>query len=189
MTCTYSTRSLEDHEEDECLQEVLSDPLVRGFLHKGAADICHQKQLKPLSAHRKHFYPEGQPPRNKKEYINNVRNVQDILNDPWFTEENGRPSITALLGKVMVGNFVLEPNNDIVDRWQESSDHVEKNAVQYDGQAIAPPICANKGWTMEMMSPNKPTSTSSLAGTRRAGIFIPGTVKGVKSSGMHSTFA
>jgi hypothetical protein len=98
--------SVEDHGPADCLDEVLSGPLVRGFLHEGAADICHQSQIKALSDDRRHFYPEGQPTA-RAEFLNNVRSVQDIPEDPWFATENGRPSIAVLIRKIIVGDYVL----------------------------------------------------------------------------------
>jgi hypothetical protein len=146
-------KSVEDHGPANCLDEVLSDPLVRAFLHEGAADICHQSQIKALSDDHKHFYPEGQP-TTKAEFPNNVRSVQDILEDPWFTTENGRPSITALIRKIMVGDYVLVPGNDEIRA--ENVGWINQNAAQFDGQTITPHICAKKGWVMEMMSLEKP---------------------------------
>jgi hypothetical protein len=149
-------KSVTDIGQAECLEDILSGPIVRGFTHEGAAEICHQTQLEAMSEDRKQFYPEGKPPTNKAEYTDIVRDLRDILVDPWFTEENGRPSITALLRSLMVGDFVLAGLGDAADTWQESYDHVVQNAVPYDGQAIDPPICANKGWAMEMMSLERP---------------------------------
>jgi hypothetical protein len=68
-------------------------------------------------------------------FLDNVRNVQDILVDPWFADENGRPSITALLRRIMLGDYVLVPGHE--DIWRENFPLINQNAAQYDGQAIA----------------------------------------------------
>jgi hypothetical protein len=98
-------KGVEDHGPADCLDEVLSDPLVRGFLHEGAADVCHQSRITALSGDHKHFYPEGQP-TTKAEFLNNVRSVQDILENPWFATENGRPSFDCAKGNPSAGVHV-----------------------------------------------------------------------------------
>jgi proteasome assembly chaperone (PAC2) family protein len=72
---------------------------------------------------------------------------QDILVGPWFATENGRPSITALIGKIMLGDYVLVPDNEEI--WAED---------------FTPHICAKKGWIMEMMS-------ATLYGTHSTGAW------------------
>jgi hypothetical protein len=68
-----------------CEQSVIA----RGFLHEGADKRCHATQLKELSEVVQLFYPEHDFPTDRQEYIDQVGNVAEIVDDPWFHLEGG----------------------------------------------------------------------------------------------------
>jgi hypothetical protein len=101
-----------------CLPQFESSVIVRGFLREGADEICHAAQLRNLSEFVQHFYPERDLPTNKQEYKDKVRDFADIVEDPWFNQEAGLPSIAALIKKIPVGDHVLlSRESDYDDPW------------------------------------------------------------------------
>jgi hypothetical protein len=79
-----------------------------------------------------------------------VRSIAEILEDPWFAEEAGRPSIAVLLRKATVGDYVFMPDHEEI--WKENLTAINKDAGRADKQAIDPSIKATKGGVMEMIS-------------------------------------
>jgi hypothetical protein len=152
-------RNIVDNGQAVCLNDIMEDPIVRGFSHEGAIEICQAAQLKNMSDDHKHFYPPGDLPRNKIEYTEKVRDIMEILMGLWFVEEGGQPSIVALIREGMVGDHVLADLGVDADTWQGGHDQVVQNAVQHDGHVVDPPIRPNKGWKMEMMSNEAPNVT------------------------------
>jgi hypothetical protein len=41
-------QSVTDIGQADCLEDILSDPIACGFMHVGAAEICHRTQLKAM---------------------------------------------------------------------------------------------------------------------------------------------
>jgi hypothetical protein len=74
--------SIGDFGQAECLNHIAEDPIVRGFLREGVVGICQAAQLENISDDRKHFYPSGDLPANRIEYVDKVRHIEDILDDP-----------------------------------------------------------------------------------------------------------
>jgi hypothetical protein len=101
----YKT-AVDSYSQAGCLRHI-EDPIVRGFMRAGAAEICHASQLESLSEFAKHFYPEGELPTFKAEYKSQVRNLEDIFDDPWFNQEAGLKSIIASIKKILVVAHVL----------------------------------------------------------------------------------
>jgi hypothetical protein len=132
-----------------CLRHIEEDPVVRGFLRAGAARICRATHLKSLSEVAKHFYLGNELPTNKAEYISQVRDLEDISEDPWFNQEAGLKSIIALVKKILVGDLVLVSQEEgYHDIWQGGFDKVADNALQHDGFLVDAPIKPNREWVI-----------------------------------------
>jgi hypothetical protein len=104
---TQCEASAYSHGQASCVGQFQQSVIARGFLREGADRICHAAQLKDLSEVVHHFYPEHDFPTNKQEYKDKVRSFADIAEDPWFNQEGGLRSITALVKKIPVGDHVL----------------------------------------------------------------------------------
>jgi hypothetical protein len=133
--------------EPQCQTLASGSVIARGFLQEGADVIAREIQLNDLSEDLLHFWAE--PPRNGAEYYANIKRVSAIVVDPWFALECGRPSITALLKKITIGDYVAMPGHAQV--WAESIEDVNKRAVQ-DRQWCEPHIEPYPGWRLEIMN-------------------------------------
>jgi hypothetical protein len=83
-------------------QDILDNPLVRGFLQEGAAAIARAVRIAELPAEIKRFYPPGMT-TTEEEYETKVRDPVDFFFDDAFSIENGRPSISTLIKNLPVG--------------------------------------------------------------------------------------
>jgi hypothetical protein len=89
-------------------------------------------------------------PTTEGEYVINVRDVVDVVGDPGFAEEAGRPSIIALLRNLAVGDYTSMPDHGKI--WQEDLTAIKKAAEKEDQQIMDPRIKASRGWVLEIMS-------------------------------------
>jgi hypothetical protein len=141
----------------DCEEVVVANPLVRGFLQEGAGRIARETQIRQLPEEAKRFYPSGVP-TTEDEYLNNVRDIADIIDDKGFAEEAGRPSITALFSNLAVGDYALMPNHEQI--WAEDLTAINEAAAE---DQIKP----SRGWVLEITSITQPRQDRQRRHTRR----------------------
>jgi hypothetical protein len=95
------------HGGRECQDTVFASAVASGFLQEGSDTIRREIQFGALKEDEFLFWPAR--PEDKNEHYANIRSIQEIIVDPWFREEMGRPSVAALLRKVTVGGYVIIP--------------------------------------------------------------------------------
>jgi hypothetical protein len=140
-------RRLAAHGEHPCQVTVSTSAIASRFLQEGAGTIAREIQLEALTEDVLHFWSTR--PRTRIECYANIRSVEDIIVDPWFVEECGRPSVTVLLRRVTIGDYVVMPDHAQI--MPEDIDEVNRKAV-HDEIWFEPCIRAYPSWVLEIMN-------------------------------------